>query len=133
MRTEAESPKPATRHNRKSKAANGGDMDATEDQPVLDEVDPGDDGLAVPGAPPARSVVSADYKREHKPDDLGQRLSKAVAGAGGKVDRNKLRAVAVANGVWNPAYENLNPGQARMNVGNRLRAKVKRGERVKWR
>lgn len=47
--------------------------------------------------------------------------------------RDKLTAFAKANGCWNDKYDKLpNPGLIRMNVLNRLRAKVKKGHQVKW-
>jgi hypothetical protein len=85
-----------------------------------------------PGPKLSRSVIKPDYKREHVPDDFARQLSKAVADDKGRVDRVKLRALAEANGVWNPAYDRLNPGHARMNVGNRLRAKARKGQAVVW-
>jgi hypothetical protein len=35
-----------------------------------------------------------------------------------------------ANGVWRASYAGLNPGMQRMNVGNRLRAAVKKGHGI---
>ncbi|SFZ82893.1 hypothetical protein SAMN02983003_1335 [Devosia enhydra] len=92
----------------------------------------GQQPVEAPAPKPSRSVIKPDYKRDHKPDDFAQQLSKAVADDNGRVDRVKLRALAEANGVWNPAYERLNVGQARMNVGNRLRAKARKGQAVVW-
>ena len=102
-----------------------------EDLPIMDEFDPGDDGMTLPGeeeAPARRSVIKAAYKREHVIDELGQALCRAVQDDRGKVDMAKLREVALQNVVWSERYESLNPGMARMVVGNRLRAKLKKKE-----
>jgi hypothetical protein len=105
-----------------------------EDQPIIDEFDPGDDGMTLPGedaAPATRSVIKAAYKREHVIDELGQALCRAVQDDRGKVDMAKLREVALQNGVWSDRYATLNPGMARMVVGNRLRAKAT-VKKVRW-
>lgn len=58
-------------------------------------------------------------------DDLGARLN-ALGPA-------EIKALGKRNGVWKDMYDELpNDGLRRMNVGNRLRAMVKRGETVKW-
>jgi len=50
-----------------------------------------------------------------------------------RIDLTKLRRFALANDCWNPEYMKLNPGMQRMNVVNRLRAKVRRDAyEVKW-
>lgn len=103
-----------------------------EDQPIIDEFDPGDDGMTLPGEDQPRSVIKPAYKRNHQIDEFGQALCKAVVGPDRKVDMAKLREVALQNGVWQERYQTLNPGMARMVVGNRLRAKVKRDEAVNW-
>ena len=46
------------------------------------------------------------------------------------IDLKKLRQIADDNGVWRDSYVKLNPGQQRMNIGNRIRAKYKNGERI---
>ena len=103
-------------------------------KPSADEDEEGDD------EPVSRSIVKPVYRKRYKPhqdrngDDFSARLSAAVAlypdlrRPG--VDLKKLRKLAEANGVWNDAYASLNPGQQRMNIGNRLRAMLKRGEEV---
>jgi hypothetical protein len=50
-------------------------------------------------------------------------LNAQVRDAAGKLDEDKLYAVARAHGV-NEEYRGLNKGQQRMNIGARLRAKV---------
>lgn len=57
----------------------------------------------------------------------------SVAGPkGGKsvVIMENLEKIAKKHGVWNERYESLNPGMARMNVSNRLRALVRNGTAV---
>jgi hypothetical protein len=45
----------------------------------------------------------------------------------------QLKAFAVANGCWDDKYGKLpNVGLVRMNVINRLRAKIRKGYEVKW-
>lgn len=77
---------------------------------------------------PARQYVSETH--HHKPDaptdEIADRLRAFPSLA-------ELKAFAVANGVWKAEYDVLpNPGLARMNVLNRLRARVRRGEAVVW-
>jgi hypothetical protein len=57
-----------------------------------------------------------------------------IRGVNGKAtcDVGMLREVADANDAWDAKYEKLNPGMQRMNVGNKLRARVKRGELIQW-
>ena len=89
------------------------------------------------------SIVKSKYKERYKPtdmtcgDDLSGRLRKhlVVYAADGKtqtIDRQKLIKFAKANGVWDPRYLDLNSGMVRMNVANRLRAKVRKGHVVLW-
>jgi len=46
------------------------------------------------------------------------------------LDWNALEDIADRHDVWNPSYKDLNPGMARMNVSNRLRAMLRHGEKV---
>jgi len=67
-------------------------------------------------------------------DDLAAELTAATTVKEGKktrVDAAKLKAIAEANGVWRESYSSLNVGQQRMNVSNRLRNKLREGEKVK--
>lgn len=86
-----------------------------------------------------RSIVRLAYKRKYGAlqgcgDDIGTELTAAVTVAVGRqvtCDVAKLNAVGRANGIdVQGLYGHLNVGQQRMNVGNRLRAAFKRGERV---
>lgn len=88
------------------------------------------------------SVVKRVYKTRYRPfkmtcgDDLAQLVAKhlKVEGDDGKprIDPTKLKAFAVANTCWVADYKNLNIGMQRMNVVNRLRARVRKGIEVKW-
>jgi hypothetical protein len=92
-----------------------------------------------------RSIVKAKYKEAYKPhkdkngDELSFRLNDHVS----KLDKNGdtrislvlLKKFAEANGCWVPSYASLksrtggwNAGMARMNVANRLRAKIRRAK-----
>lgn len=85
-----------------------------------------------------RSVVRADFRdryREHGGtcgDEIATKLSAYVKGKDGKTDTAKLRRLAVANGIDFDRYTALNPGQQRMNVGNRLRALSRKGGAISW-
>jgi hypothetical protein len=60
-------------------------------------------------------------------DDLSRMIQENVRG-----DVARLQQLAEVNGVWEDKYECISPAQARMTVGNRLRAKWKRGELLIW-
>jgi hypothetical protein len=70
------------------------------------------------------SIINADARAKmaaREPDAVSEALSEFR----GEPDR--LRAFAEAHGAWREGYEKLNPGQQRMNVGNRLRAMLRAG------
>jgi hypothetical protein len=108
------------------------------------EADEGDASAAEDGeededSGEGRSVVKKLYKTRYRPhhhkngDELGARLTKAVADeTGKKTDPDKLFAFAEANGLWNDRYAALNVGMRRMNIANRARAKVKKGGKLVW-
>ena len=90
---------------------------------------------------PSRSIVKKSYKRAYKPfhqtcgDDFAGLLRQhleIVTEEGKRIDPDRLERFAKANDCWVPGYANLNVGQRRMNVGNRLRAKVAKGHEVVW-
>lgn len=93
----------------------------------------------VPSAPPKGISVSSGNVRattaraesrkcKEKPaDELAQRIHDCVRG-----EPSRLQKLAEVNGVWDDRYASITPAQARMTVGNRLRAKWKRGEELKW-
>lgn len=113
------------------------DEDEEEDEPVdeddeeLDE--DGDEG---------KSVIKRKYKTRYRPhkmtngDDIARLVSDhvKVKGEDGKmhVDTEKLEEFARANGCWEDKYRFLNPGMQRMNICNRLRAKVRKDHTVIW-
>lgn len=87
------------------------------------------------------SIIKAKYKKEYKKlgglcgDDMSCELTSATTiGADEKGNVKtcllKLREIATANGVWKDSYSKLNPGQQRMTIGNCLRHKMERGEKV---
>lgn len=82
------------------------------------------------------SVIKADYRDRYSDgsngDDLAKRLKKFVTADDGTVDLGKLKALAERNGIWNERYATLNPGMARMNVGNRLRAAQRHDTKIVW-
>lgn len=101
-----------------------------------DETEDGDAG---------KSKIKKRYKTAYKPfkntngDDLAAQLAahlkvKDADDPKGrmKVDLARLKRFAVANGVWDERYEQLNAGMRRLNVGNRLRAKVRKGYEISW-
>lgn len=107
--------------------------DAEGDEPGEDDEEGSDEG---------KSIIKRKYKTKYKPfkmtngDDLAQQLKEYLTYDDGGVDRidgELLKRFAIANECWVKEYVLLNPGQRRMNVGNRLRAKVRRdGYEVKW-
>lgn len=115
--------KPAKGKARKAKPADGDEPESDADQ--------------------SKSVVPRKYrdayaKRELKgtcSDEFAAKFSAACAEEtedGTAISPRKLRAFAKANGVWVPSYKDLNVGMQRMNVGNRLRAKIRKGHKMVW-
>lgn len=60
-------------------------------------------------------------------DDLGVQVSERFG-----TDAARLEAFARANQVWDDKYAALSNGLRRMNVVNRLRGKVRKGQQVVW-
>lgn len=95
---------------------------------VEDDEEEGEEG--------GKSIVKKKFKSKYKPfkatngDDLAQLLAKhlkvkdEIAGKM-KIDEDKLERFAKRNGIWSDDYDRLNIGQRRMNIGNRLRAKLR--------
>lgn len=87
----------------------------------------------------AKSVVKAHYREKYKAngfncgdivaDELKEYCNK-LRGSRLVVDLERLKEVALENGVWDERYAALNAGLARMTIGNRLRAKIEAGDRV---
>jgi len=79
--------------------------------------------------------VPAKYKAKYGrtqscDDDVATSLKDAVTGADGSCDLDAVRNVAIANDIDPKRWGHLNVGMQRMNLGNVLRAMVKRGEYV---
>lgn len=124
----------------------GDDESVEELGDAVEDDEPGEGGEAAEaeeGDEEGKSIVKRKYKEKYRPfkmtcgDDLSALIWKHVARedeAGDmKVDAALLRGFARMNGVWDPKYAHLNVGMQRMNVGNKLRAKVRRdGYEVKW-
>lgn len=104
------------------------------DEEIEDDGDEGEQGA---------SIVKAKYKAQYRPthyrcgDDLAERITAHVTLTNSEtgedyMDVALLKRFAKANDCWQESYLRLNNGQMRMNVGNRLRAKVKKGYEVVW-
>lgn len=124
-----------------AKLANGGDAEDADDEAPEGAEEDGDEGE---GDEPQfkGSIVKPKYRKQYAPkndtcgDDIALTLADYLAGeddGGDKcLDLPKLVRFAKANDCWVDKYAKLNPGQVRMNVGNRLRAKVRKGYEPKW-
>lgn len=83
-----------------------------------------------------KSIVPTGFKDKYKAfggscgDEMAGVLAETVKGEKGKVDIAALEEVMAQNGIDTDRWSNLNVGQRRMNLGNVLRARVKRGESV---
>jgi hypothetical protein len=82
--------------------------------------------------PKSGSVIPKDYQAEYTPDDLALRIRKTFTADDGKIDWPAFIKFAKANDCWNEAYTKLNAGMQRMNIVNRLRARVRKGDKVVW-
>ncbi len=81
-------------------------------------------GHADKGSTPA-DLHTETKKPRKAPDALARRVS--------EFDDNEVQAFARVNGCWDDKYLQLpNLGLRRMNIINRLRAKIKHGHEVKW-
>jgi hypothetical protein len=89
------------------------------------------------------SLIDADRRaamKEKGPDWLAQQITEHCSNKEGKIDADKLMALAKLNGLDPSAHANKNVGMIRMSVGNMLRKAVrdtgelklnKKGESVK--
>lgn len=83
-----------------------------------------------------KSIIKRRYKTLYRPhhmtngDEIAEQLSKVlkVKGDDGRmrIDPDKLETFARNNGLWDERYAMLNMGQRRMDVGNKLRAKLRK-------
>lgn len=90
----------------------------------------------------SRSIVPAKYRQRYRPhddrcgDELAERISDAICSPDEKgrmrVDEAKLAKLAEANGLDASKWAHLNPGHQRMCLGNRLRAKARKGVEIVW-
>lgn len=85
------------------------------------------------------SIIKAKYRDRYKKtgyscgDDIAYELrayTVILVDGRSRVSLGRLREVAVTNHIWRDSYAALNPGQQRMTIGNRLRAKLAEGERI---
>lgn len=126
-----------------NKAARRAEVEAhSEEEAELDDED-GEDS----DAEQSKSIVKAKYKALYKPhkdksgDDLSFEINKHCSRENAetgemRIDRKALEKFAKANDCWVASYGSLvargggwNAGMARMNVANRLRAKVRRAKK----
>lgn len=99
--------------------------------------------IEVEGNDEGKSIVKRKYRAMYRPhhntngDELAQLMREHLEYVDEsdeiKIDAALLKRFAQANECWMPEYSKLNVGQQRMNVGNRLRAKVRKDDyKVKW-
>lgn len=91
----------------------------------------------------SKSIVKRRYRDTYRSNDTSHTNGDEIAtqmreylnveGKDGviRIDTAKLKRFAKANGCWQDSYANLNPGQQRMNVGNRLRRRIRKEEGFK--
>lgn len=81
-------------------------------------------------------IMADKYRAKYAPhndscgDDMSNAITNAVEGDDGKMDIGRLQALAAENEIDVKKYDHLNNGQMRMNVGNRLRGRLKQGNDV---
>lgn len=86
----------------------------------------------------SHSIVPAKYRARYKPfkdtngDGLSEQIKAHVSAPNDagelRISFSKLRRFAEANGCWSNDYSHLNHGQMKMNVTNRLRAKIRQAK-----
>lgn len=86
----------------------------------------------------SHSIVPAKYRARYKPfkdtngDGLSEQIKAHVSAPNDagklRISFSKLRRFAEANGCWSNDYSHLNHGQMKMNVTNRLRAKIRKAK-----
>lgn len=70
-------------------------------------------------------------KEKHCGDDVAVAMKEFTTDDKGKLIEDKLHKVAKDNKIDMEKYAGMNPGMQRMNIGNILRGKINRGEKVK--
>lgn len=116
------------------------DEEDLDGEPTEEEVDDEGEGES-------KSIVKAKYKQKYRPtkmtngDDLAQKIRAAFMTQKDedtgkpRLDYKAFVKFAKANGVWSEAYATLpNHGMVRMNVANRLRAKIRNDKEfeIQW-
>ena len=86
----------------------------------------------------SHSIVPPKYRARYKPfkdtnsDGLSEQIKAHVSAPNDagelRISFSKLRRFAEANGCWSNDYSHLNHGQMKMNVTNRLRAKIRKAK-----
>lgn len=91
-----------------------------------------------------KSVIKRKYKMKYKPHRMtcGDALAKQLRTEfmtikdpdtkKMKIDWKRFTEFAKRNGCWSDSYKTLNKGMRRMNIVNRLRAKVNEGHEITW-
>lgn len=90
-----------------------------------------------------KSVVKKKYKKAYRPfkQKCGDELSKLITThltvkddetGEMKIDETKLKEFAKLNDCWIDSYAHLNVGMRRMNVRNRLAAKLRHDHKTVW-
>lgn len=83
-----------------------------------------------------RSVIKPEFRQRYgKAGNNGDETATKLAAylkAGDGDAREKLKALAEANGLWSDKWVTLNVGMVRMNLGNRLRAAARKGQAISW-
>ena len=77
------------------------------------------------------STTETTEKVKKDPDNLAVSMKSATTGSDGKCCPKKLAKVAKDNGIDLKKYKHLNVGMQRMNIGNILRSRHGKGEKVK--
>lgn len=116
------------------------DIDADEEEGDED----GEDEEAEEGEGEGKSVVKPKYRAKYKPHrhTCGDAITRRIAAEfmtkidpdnkKPKFDWARFVRFAKENELWVGAYASLNHGLARMNVANRLRAKIRKEIEINW-
>lgn len=114
-----------------------GDADEANDEAAVADADFAEEAEgAEEDAPEGRSIVKRAYQVRYRPtqntngdqiaQDLRAYLEDTADDGSPCINRERLIRFAKANGFWDAKYTHLNNGQVRMNVGNKLRNRIKK-------
>jgi len=115
-----------------------------EGEPLDDDIDADDEEGDDEGKGEGKSVVKQKYRTKYRPhkhtcgDDITRRIAKEFMTKADpdnkkpKFDWARFVRFAKENDLWVGAYASLNHGLARMNVANRLRAKIRKEVEINW-